>query len=348
MDAALLSAYGRPVPRYTSYPTAAQFGPAVGPAQHAAWLADLAGTSAALYLHVPFCRQLCWHCACHTMAMRSEPTLDACAEALSRELLKVAQTAPGVVIDAIQWGGGTPGQIGPAWLRRIGRRVATLFDRRPRAEISFEVDPRYCGSELAAAVAELGVTRVSLGVQDFDPVVQQAINRLQSVDETAGAIDRLRIAGIHRLNIDLVYGLPHQTLDSLAKTIGQALQFAPDRFAAFGYAHVPWMKSHQRLIDTAVLPDLSLWAEMADLVANRLTAAGYVRVGLDHYAVPEDSLAVAMANSSLQRNFQGYIADGSRRVIGVGASAISSLPRGFSQNVVNTQHAGDGRHAGGI
>lgn len=338
MDAALLSAYGRPVPRYTSNPTAAQFGTAVGPVQHAAWLADLAGTSAALYLHVPFCRQLCWYCACHTMAMRSESTLDAYADALSWEVLKVAQTAPGLAIDAIQWGGGTPGQIGRARLRRIGLRVATLFDRRPQAEIAFEVDPRYCGPELATAVAELGVTRVSLGVQDFDPLVQRAINRIQSLDDTAGVIDRLRAAGIRRLNIDLVYGLPHQTLDSLAKTIGQALQFTPDRFAVFGYAHVPRMKPHQRLIDTAVLPGLPLRAEMADLVANRLTAAGYVRVGLDHYAVPEDSLAVAMANSSLQRNFQGYVADGSRWVVGVGASAISSLPLGFSQNVVNTRH----------
>lgn len=337
MDAALLSAYDRPVPRYTSYPTAAQFGTAVGPAQHASWLADLAGASAALYLHVPFCRRLCWYCACHTMAMRSESTLEAYAEALSRELLKVARTAPGLVIDAIQWGGGTPGQIGPARLRRIGRRAATLFDRRPQAEVSFEIDPRYCGPELAAAVAELGVTRVSLGVQDFDPSVQQAINRLQSFDDTAAAIDRLRAAGIRRLNIDLVYGLPRQTLDSLAKTIGQALQLAPDRFAVFGYAHVPWMKPHQRLIDTAVLPDLQLRAEMARLVADRLTAAGYVRVGLDHYAVREDPLAVAMANSSLQRNFQGYVADGSRWVVGVGASAISSLPLGFSQNVVEAR-----------
>ena len=334
MDPALLAAYDGPVPRYTSYPTAAQFTAAVGPAEHAAWLADLAGASAALYLHVPFCRQLCWYCACHTMAMRSEATLDAYEDALLRELLKVGQTVPGMATDAIQWGGGTPGQIGASRLRRIGRRIAGLFDRRAEAEISFEVDPRYCDPELAAALAELGVTRVSLGVQDFAPSVQQAINRHQSFAATAGAVDRLRAAGIRRFNIDLVYGLPRQTLDSLAETLDQALLLAPDRFAVFGYAHVPWMKPHQRLIDTGELPRLALRAEMVVLVTSRLTEAGYVRVGLDHYAIPTDALAVAMAKSDLKRNFQGYVANESRWVVGVGASAISSLPRGFSQNVV--------------
>ncbi|MBS0520491.1 MAG: oxygen-independent coproporphyrinogen III oxidase [Proteobacteria bacterium] len=338
MDPAILAAYNRPVPRYTSYPTAAQFGSAVGAADHAAWLADLDGASAALYFHVPFCRQLCWYCACHTMAMRRESTLEAYTEALLAELSKVAQTVPGLLVDAIQWGGGTPGHLGAERLRRIGRRIDDLFARRPDAEIAFEIDPRHCDSELASAFADLHVTRVSLGVQDFDPTVQRAINRPQSFEETAAAVERVRRCGIAQINVDLVYGLPYQTMDSLDRTLDQAIDLGPARFAVFGYAHVPWMKPHQRLIDESALPGLSLRAEMVERVAERLVAAGYVRIGLDHYALPEDALARAAADGSLHRNFQGYVTNEASWVVGMGASAISSLPRGFSQNVAD---AGD-------
>lgn len=335
MEPALLVAYDRPVPRYTSYPTAAQFTPAVGAAEHARWLGDLAGGSAALYLHVPFCRQLCWYCACHTMAMRQEGTLQEYGSLLQRELDLVAVAAPGVVLDAVQWGGGTPSQLGPQRIVEVGRRIAALFDRRADAEISMEVDPRYCTMEIAEAMAGVGVTRASLGVQDFDEGVQRAINRIQTLEITAAALQLLRSAGIERANIDLVYGLPSQTLDKLSRTLDQAIALGPDRFAVFAYAHVPWMKPHQKLIDAAALPDAPMRAQMAALVAERLAAAGYVRVGLDHYARPADTLARAMGDGTLRRNFQGYVADGSPWVIGVGASAISSLPGGFSQNVVD-------------
>ncbi|SKA09637.1 oxygen-independent coproporphyrinogen-3 oxidase [Enhydrobacter aerosaccus] len=335
MDPAILATYNRPVPRYTSYPTAAQFGPAVGPAEHVAWLADLDGVSTALYFHVPFCRELCWYCACNTMAMRRHGTLDAYADALLSELERVANTAPGLVVDAIQWGGGTPGQLGADRLRRIGRRIDGLFDRKSDAEIAFEIDPRYCDAELAAALADLHVTRVSLGVQDFDPTVQLAINRPQSFADTSAAVERVRGCGIAQINVDLVYGLPHQTLDSLARTLDQAVALSPARFAVFGYAHVPWMKPHQRLIDESALPDLALRAQMVELVADKLVAAGYVRIGLDHYARPEDPMARAAADGSLHRNFQGYVANEAPWVVGIGASAISSLPRGFSQNTAD-------------
>ncbi len=333
MKPAMLAAYDRPVPRYTSYPTAAQFEATVGPAQHADWLGDLNGAAASLYLHVPFCRELCWYCACHTMAMRRPGTLDACADALAEELLRVKQVAPGLMLDAIQWGGGTPSQLGPARLRMIGRRIATLFDRRSGAETSLELDPRHCSGAIAEAIAEIGVTRISLGVQDFDPAVQQAINRIQSFETTAAAIGMLRAEGIKRFNIDLVYGLPHQTLDGLDRTLDLALKLSPSRFAVFGYAHVPWMKPHQKLIDEASLPGADLRAAMAQRVTDRLVGAGYMRIGLDHYARPDDALAVAARGGGLQRNFQGYVADNSPWIVGVGASAISSLPRGFSQNV---------------
>ena len=184
-------------------------------------------------------------------------------------------------------------------------------------------------------MAMAGVTRTSLGVQDFDEQVQAAINRPQSFETTAGALRRLREAGIKRCNIDLVYGLPRQTLETLARTLDQAIALAPDRFAVFAYAHVPWMKPHQKLIDAATLPDGPTRAAMAKLVADRLVAAGYVQVGLDHYARADDALARAVSTGTLRRTFQGYVADASPWVIGVGASAISSLPSGYTQNVAD-------------
>ncbi len=330
-----LAAYDRPVPRYTSYPTAAQFDSSVGRAHHAEWLKDLDGVAASLYIHVPFCRELCWYCACHTMAMRRPGTLDAYADALAKELTMIERAAPGLWLDGIQWGGGTPTQLGAARLRRIGRLVTVLFDRRSDAEISLELDPRHCNGEMAGAIAEIGTTRVSLGVQDFDPEVQRSINRLQSFDATAAAIGMLRAEGIKRFNIDLVYGLPHQTEQSLDRTLDLALSLGAGRFAVFGYAHVPWMKPHQKLIDVSSLPSPEVRAAMAERVADRLVQAGYARIGLDHYALPDDALAVAAHDRKLKRNFQGYVADEAPWSVGVGASAISSLPRGFSQNAVD-------------
>jgi oxygen-independent coproporphyrinogen-3 oxidase len=335
MDPALLAAYDRPVPRYTSYPTAAQFTPSVGAVQHAEWLRDLNEVSASLYVHVPFCKELCWYCACHTMAMNRPGTLDNYAAALLNELEALARAAPGLILEDVQWGGGTPSQLGAARLQIVGKRIAELFDRRCDAEVSLEIDPRHCASELAAAATVIEVTRVSLGVQDFDEGVQAAINRRQSFADTADAIDRLRAAGIRRFNIDLVYGLPCQTLETLATTLDLALKLGPDRFAVFGYAHVPWMKPHQKLINDADLPDNALRAAMSTLVAERLVAAGYRRIGLDHYARPGDRLARAAGDGTLHRNFQGYVADRAAFVAGIGASAISSLPRGFTQNVAD-------------
>jgi oxygen-independent coproporphyrinogen-3 oxidase len=330
-----LAAYDRPVPRYTSYPTAAQFTAAVGADEHARWLSNVDRDCASLYLHIPFCAELCWYCACHTMAMRREGTLDAYAESLVRELELVAARVPDLVIDSIQWGGGTPSQLGVSRLLKVARRIAALFDRRCNGEVSMEVDPRYCTTELAQAMALAGVTRASLGVQDFDEQVQAAINRPQSFATTAAALDRLRGAGIKRSNVDLVHGLPRQTLATLARTLDQAIALSPDRFAVFAYAHVPWMKPHQKLIDAATLPDGPSRAAMAKLVADRLVEAGYVPVGLDHYARAGDPLARAAAMGTLRRSFQGYVANATPWVVGIGASAISSLPAGYSQNAVD-------------
>jgi oxygen-independent coproporphyrinogen III oxidase len=332
MQAATLAAYSRPVPRYTSYPTAAQFHAGVGPLQHEAWLADLASTSATLYLHVPFCTELCWYCACHTVAVNREESLAGYARMLETEVDRVAAAIPDLVLGSIQWGGGTPSHLGTSRLVALAERLSSRFDRLSGAEISMEIDPRHCGDEVVDAMRRMGVNRASMGVQDFDPGVQRAINRLQSAEMTGDAIRRLRGAGIARINLDLVYGLPRHTLDSLSRTLDAAVALEPDRFAVFGYAHVPWMKARQELIDAATLPGATLRTEMAALVAQRLTEAGYVQIGLDHYARPRDPLATAAACGRLRRNFQGYVVSDSPWVVGIGASAISSLPRGFTQN----------------
>jgi oxygen-independent coproporphyrinogen-3 oxidase len=332
MDAKTVASYDRPVPRYTSYPTAAQFHGAVGPVQHRAWLPDLARTCSTVYLHVPFCAQLCWYCACHTSAVNRPESLASYARALLKEIDLVADTVPELIVGSIQWGGGTPSQLGTVNIAEVAKRLAARFDRRCGSETSMEVDPRFCDEALVATMRDIGVDRASLGVQDFDIGVQQAINRLQSVDDTAMAISRLRAAGIARINLDLVYGLPHQTLESLARTLDAALELAPDRFAVFAYAHVPWMKARQRLIDPMSLPTASDRAAMADLVAHRLVNGGYVQVGLDHYARPSDSLATAAQHGRLRRSFQGYVVEDQPSVVGLGASAISSLPRGYTQN----------------
>jgi len=332
MDARTIAAYDRPVPRYTSYPTAAQFKPGVGPDEHAAWLADLGGRTAAVYLHVPFCQQLCFYCACNTTAMNRPETLEGYARAMAGELEHIARIAPDLVVGSVQWGGGTPSQLGPGRLLQVGRRLAALFDVRSDREMSMEVDPRFCDQALADTVAALGVTRISLGVQDFDLGVQEAINRLQSPELTAAAIARLRQAGLRHFNIDMVYGLPRQTLETLSATLDKAIALTPDRFAVFGYAHVPWMKPRQGVIVTASLPGATERAAMAGLVEARLVGAGYAKIGLDHYVRPGDALARAAAQRRLRRNFQGYVADETPWVVGVGASAISCLPQGYTQN----------------
>ena len=219
MDARTIAAYDRPVPRYTSYPTAAQFEPSIGPAEHGAWLTSLEDCAAAFYLHVPFCRQLCFYCACNTTAMNRPETLDGYARAMVGELEHVARIAPDVVVGSVQWGGGTPSQLGPERLLKVGRRLAALFDARSDREMSMEVDPRFCHQALADTMAALGVTRVSLGVQDFDLAVQQAINRLQSPGAHRRG-DRAAAARACATNIDLVYGLPREPGNAVAPRQG--------------------------------------------------------------------------------------------------------------------------------
>ena len=330
----LLAKYDQRVPRYTSYPTAPHFSPAVDGAAYAGWLAALAdGTPLSLYLHVPFCAELCWFCGCHTTATRRAEPMASYARTLLSEidLLADAIGRP-LPVRHIHWGGGTPTALAPAWMQAIAARLATRFARADDAEIAVEIDPRTLTEESADALAAMGVTRASLGVQDFDPAVQAAVNRHQSFAVTEACAQTLRARGIGALNLDLIYGLPHQTEDGVARTVTQALALDPDRIAVFGYAHVPWLKRHQRLIDETVLPGPAERFAQRAAAERVILAAGYEAVGLDHYARPTDSLAVAARTGQVRRNFQGYTTDTAPVLLGLGASAIGALPQGYVQN----------------
>jgi oxygen-independent coproporphyrinogen-3 oxidase len=335
-EAELLLKYDGRVPRYTSYPTANRFHGGIGPADYASWLGGTdAGDAVALYLHVPFCDTLCWYCGCHTQVVRHADLLAAYGDLLSREIDLVADLLPGrLTARAVHWGGGTPSLLGTGPLAAVMRRVTARFAVAAGAEIAIELDPRVVDEAAAEGLATLGVNRVSLGVQDFDERVQAAINRRQSFDQTARVVHWLGGAGIARINVDLVYGLPHQTVDGVRRTAAMAAGLGVQRFAVFGYAHVPWMQKRQQLIDEGALPGAMERLAMFEAVADELARRGYRRIGLDHFALPDDELALAARNGGLHRNFQGYTAVPARTVIGFGASAIGMLPQGFVQNTV--------------
>ncbi|MEI9988840.1 MAG: oxygen-independent coproporphyrinogen III oxidase [Rhizomicrobium sp.] len=325
------------VPRYTSYPTAPHFHAGVDAAVYRGWLEALdPAAPLSLYVHIPFCDTLCWFCGCHTRVVNTYSPLAGYLDLLLREI--------GLVADAlgarrrvthIHWGGGSPTMLRPADMRRLNAFLRERFDVAPDAEFAIEIDPRGFTPELSRALADIGVTRASIGVQDFDPAVQRAINRIQDFETTAKCVSLLRGDGIDKLSIDLIYGLPHQTAEGLWNTIDQVLTLDPDRLAIFGYAHVPGFKKHQELIPQSALPGLKERFAQAEAAREQLLAAGYVAVGLDHFAKPGDPMAVAKAEGTLARNFQGYTTDTAPALIGFGASSIGSLPQGYVQNLTD-------------
>lgn len=323
------------VPRYTSYPTAPHFQAAKDDGTLRNWLGAVPdGTSLSLYLHVPFCRSMCWYCGCATQVAKSDTGIRDYLDALLAEIALTAQyLPPRARIGHIHWGGGTPTIIGPDGLRRIMDRLAALFTFRPDIEIAVEVDPRSFDMDILHGFMDCGVNRASLGVQSFDPAVQQSINRIQPLDQVRRSLDRLRDAGIVSVNFDLLYGLPHQTAASLEDTVAKVAVLQPNRIALFGYAHVPWMRPHQKKIDSAALPGRDKRLRQFLLSEQLLNQAGYSSIGLDHFALPDDPLAVAAREGRLHRNFQGYTTDKSETLIGFGATAISQLPQGYASNL---------------
>lgn len=329
---------GRNLPRYTSYPTALAFQAAEGAAAPLDWFAGVRPDEViSAYVHVPFCRRLCWYCGCHTTVAHEYDRIDSFQQILDREIDLVARAlGPHAGAAHLHFGGGSPNALSPEHFLRLVNKLADRLRLRPGAEVAVELDPALLSDEFVDALGRGGVTRASLGVQTFDRLVQEKVNRIQPFERVAASVERLRAQGIGGLNFDLMYGLPGQSPENVAETVELALRLQPDRVAVFGYAHVPWMKKHQVMIKEADLADVAgRWAQ-ADAADRALTAGGYVRIGLDHYARPDDALARAAAEGRLRRNFQGYTDDPAPVLVPVGPSSIGQFREGFVQNAIAT------------
>ncbi|MGI9507049.1 MAG: oxygen-independent coproporphyrinogen III oxidase [Geminicoccaceae bacterium] len=336
MTPEFLARFDQRVPRYTSYPTAPHLQPGVGVKRYADWLRSLPPEKPiSLYVHVPFCDTLCWFCGCHTKIVNRYEPVARYVDLLIEEIdLVAAAIGSGRPLGHLHFGGGSPTIINSDDMCRLGEHLHRRFQINEDAEIAVEIDPRGVSRDKIAALAAIGVNRASLGLQDVNPEVQRAINRIQPLATTRQVVDWLHEAGIEAINVDLMYGLPYQDLDGIGRTVEAAVGLAPDRLALFGYAHVPRMKRHQRLIDEKALPDLVMrWAHF-QYASDGLSAAGYHPIGLDHFAKPDDSLARAQVLGRLRRNFQGYTADPAEALIGLGPSAIGALPSAYVQNQV--------------
>jgi oxygen-independent coproporphyrinogen-3 oxidase len=326
------------VPRYTSYPTAPHFSAQFPAATYRGWLARLDPIEPiSLYLHVPFCKQMCWYCGCNMkLAARYSPVATYVRHLLDEIDLIAAALPERMPVSHLHFGGGTPTVLEPADLAAVMARLGERFLLLPDAEIAIESDPRTLSDSMIQQIGALHFNRASFGVQEFDPKVQAAINRIQPPEMVERAILGFRAAGVPNINFDLIYGLPHQTAAALCRTVEQCVAMKPDRIALFGYAHVPWVASNQRMIDDAALAAASERAEHAKLAAATLVASGYLQIGIDHFALPGDSLAIAATEGSLHRNFQGYTSDSARTLIGIGATAIGRTPQGYVQNASET------------
>lgn len=333
---AWLAQAGRNLPRYTSYPTALAFQPTDGEAQ--AWVGRTRGDEViSAYVHVPFCKRLCWYCGCHTSIAHDYERTGAYFQRLLAEVeLWADALGPHAGLAHLHFGGGSPNALNPEDFLRLTRLIADRLRLRPGAEVAAELDPGLLSTRFIDAAAEAGVTRISLGVQTLDPEVQRKVNRIQPFDQVARAAEHIRAVGVAGLNFDLMYGLPGQTPQNVWDSVSEAVSLRPDRVAVFGYAHVPWMKKHQTMINERELADIRGRWEQAEAADEALLAAGYVAIGLDHYALPDDTLAGAAAEGRLRRNFQGYTDDPAPVLVPIGASSIGRFAEGFVQNGVAT------------
>ena len=348
MDRTLLERYDRRVPRYTSYPTAPHFHAGVNADTYERWLGEMGSDEPlSLYFHVPFCHEMCWYCGCYTKIVRRyEPIGDYAATMKDEVSLIGGMMGAKPPITHIHWGGGTPTILSAEDIEHLIGEVRESFNVAPDAEIAVEMDPRTMTEDRAKALARAGVNRASLGVQDFNENVQKAINRVQPFEMTAQVVNWLRDSGITAINFDLMYGLPYQTVDDIHRSVELAASLRPDRLAAFGYAHVPWMKTHQKMIPDEALPDAWERFAQAEAIAQGLADRGYRRIGLDHFALESDDMTEALDQGRLHRNFQGYTTDEASSLIGFGASSIGALPQGYIQNAQPLRGWGDAIRAG--
>jgi oxygen-independent coproporphyrinogen-3 oxidase len=329
-----LGLFDAKVPRYTSYPTAPHFSDRVGSDQMHEWIRAVpADGQISLYIHIPFCRRLCWFCACRTQGTATAAPVAAYLDTLHAEIEMLAATLPpGVTLNRLHWGGGTPTLLTPDMIARLAGKIADVLPFAPGAEFSVEIDPNEIDAPRVDALVAAGMTRASIGVQDFDPDIQTVIGRDQSFEITAQAVNQLRAAGVHSLNADILFGLPHQTPERITDSVSKLLSLGPDRVALYGYAHVPWMARRQSLIPSDALPTPQERLHLFEIARNLFTWDGYREIGIDHFAVPTDSLSKAHESGTLKRNFQGYTDDQNDTLIGLGASSISRFPQGYAQN----------------
>ncbi len=335
---ARLGLFDARVPRYTSYPTAPHFGTTVGPGDFAGWIGEIPEkTEISLYLHVPFCRRLCWFCACRTQGTTSDAPVIAYVDTLLAELALLKAHLPrGVTLSRLHWGGGTPTLLSPSQMRHLADAIFAVAPLAPDGEFSVEIDPNEIDDPRLDALAAAGMNRASIGVQDFDPLIQKAIGREQSYSLTRDVAERLRARGVVSLNADILYGLPHQTGPRIADSVQKLLTLSPDRVALYGYAHVPWMSRRQQMIPSDAMPTPEERLGLFETARQLFLWDGYQEIGIDHFAKPMDGMARAQRAGRLKRNFQGYTDDPAPVLIGLGASSISRFPQGFAQNVSGT------------
>jgi oxygen-independent coproporphyrinogen-3 oxidase len=331
----LLAKYATSAPRYTSYPTAVDWSPSFDASRYPKLLEQVAGNGEPLsvYVHLPFCRELCLFCGCNVVITPNTNRYDAYLDSLEAEFATVrASGIGGRLVRQYHWGGGTPTQFDLARLERVQAAFEKTFTLADDAEVAIEVDPRVTTREQIAFLAAHGFNRVSMGVQDFDPAVQKAIHRVQSEEETQRVVDAAREHEIASVNVDLIYGLPLQTPASFERTVGRVLLMRPERVALFHYAHVPWLKRHQSALSSETAPRSDEKFSIFRRSVEQFTAAGYVYIGLDHFALPEDELALAMREERLQRNFMGYTTRRGADLVGLGVSSIGDVGGCYVQN----------------
>lgn len=330
---ARLGLFDARVPRYTSYPTAPQFSPATTGGHFREWVQAIPENSRiSLYLHVPFCRRLCWFCACRTQGTRTDKPVLAYVETLKAELRLLKSILPqGVRLSRLHWGGGTPTMMPASAMSDLAGEIFETVPLDANGEFSVEIDPNEIDGARLDALAATGMNRASIGVQDFDPEIQKTIGRDQSYEVTRDAILAIRERGVHSLNADILFGLPHQTNQRLAESVQKLLSLSPDRVALYGYAHVPWMARRQQMIPSDTLPRPEERLSLFETARQLFVWDGYDEIGIDHFARPDDSLAVAAKTGHLRRNFQGYTDDKAEALIGLGASSISRFPQGYAQ-----------------
>ena len=332
----LLDKYVTRGPRYTSYPPASSFHESIDREKIAqTWRRSSRppAASLALYVHIPFCSRRCLYCGCHTSTGWDAARLEAYQQALIEETGLVSSLlAPERKVEQIALGGGTPNVFDDAMMTGLMETIRASFDVDDRCEISIELDPRTLEEERVDFLAAAGFNRFSLGVQDFDPVVQENVGRVQPEDKVRRLVDRFRKQGTRAINFDLIYGLPGQTLDSFEKTIGSVIDISPSRIAVFGYAHVPWMHAHQKALEAVGFPSAEERAALVEMTAEKLTHAGYIHIGLDHFAKKDDELAAAARERRLHRNFMGYTTIKGLRLAAMGASAISAIEDAYAQD----------------